>query len=128
MSANLYNPDEATTTSHGRGGAGNIAPDDTEYTDGGIVREGHPAGTYSSGRGGEGNVGHTGHKPDDHDVVPPSAQHEPPHPSEGHGVSTGRGGDGNITTSETEPSVVHQGFADKLKNKLFRTNRSGKGN
>ena len=42
--------------SHGRGGAGNINPDDTQYVDGSIVRAGpegsHGDGAYSSGRGG----------------------------------------------------------------------------
>ncbi|EQB43787.1 hypothetical protein CGLO_17517 [Colletotrichum gloeosporioides Cg-14] len=42
--------------SHGRGGAGNINPDDTQYVDGEVVRtgpvgsQGH--GAYSAGRGG----------------------------------------------------------------------------
>ncbi|KAI1733973.1 hypothetical protein F4680DRAFT_367328 [Xylaria scruposa] len=43
--------------SHGRGGAGNINPDDTQYVDGSIVRQGeegtHGDGAYSTGRGGE---------------------------------------------------------------------------
>lgn len=42
--------------SHGRGGAGNINPDDTQYVDGSIVRAGpegsHGDGAYSAGRGG----------------------------------------------------------------------------
>lgn len=42
--------------SHGRGGAGNIAVDDTQYVDGSIVRTGdvgsHGDGAYSAGRGG----------------------------------------------------------------------------
>lgn len=42
--------------SHGRGGAGNINPDDTQYVDGEIVRQGdigtHNDGAYSTGRGG----------------------------------------------------------------------------
>ncbi|KAF2963385.1 hypothetical protein GQX73_g10192 [Xylaria multiplex] len=41
--------------SHGRGGAGNINPDSTEYVDGEIVRQGevgtHGDGAYSTGRG-----------------------------------------------------------------------------
>ncbi|KAF3920842.1 hypothetical protein ABW21_db0201824 [Orbilia brochopaga] len=106
--------------SHGRGGAGNITPDETQYADGGIVHESHPAGTYTTGRGGEGNVGHGGAKSDGFDVVPESAQREAPHPSDGHGVSTGRGGEGNIvTTEEPKKSLVHEGLADKLKHKLF---------
>ncbi|RWA06153.1 hypothetical protein EKO27_g8950 [Xylaria grammica] len=43
--------------SHGRGGAGNINPDNTEYVDGEIVRQGdvgtHGDGAYSTGRGGK---------------------------------------------------------------------------
>lgn len=42
--------------SHGRGGAGNLAVDDTKYVDGEVVRSGvegsHGDGAYSSGRGG----------------------------------------------------------------------------
>ncbi len=42
--------------SHGRGGAGNINVDDTQYVDGAIVRTGaegsHGDGAYSAGRGG----------------------------------------------------------------------------
>ena len=47
----------ATEVSHGRGGAGNINPDDTQYVDGEVVRAGqegsHEDGAYSTGRGGE---------------------------------------------------------------------------
>lgn len=43
--------------SHGRGGAGNFNPDDTQYADGEVVRVGvegsHGDGVYSSGRGGK---------------------------------------------------------------------------
>lgn len=46
----------AVEVSHGRGGAGNINVDDTEYADGKVVRAGiegsHGDGAYSSGRGG----------------------------------------------------------------------------
>ncbi|EPS40958.1 hypothetical protein H072_5161 [Dactylellina haptotyla CBS 200.50] len=104
-------------SSHGRGGAGNIAPDDTEYADGGIVRAATPSGNYSTGRGGGGNVGHSENARDDHDVVPDSAQVNAPQPTEGHGVSTGRGGGGNIVTSED--GEKHVGLADKLKEKIF---------
>lgn len=42
--------------SHGRGGAGNITPDNTQYVDGEIVRAGeegsHDDGAFSTGRGG----------------------------------------------------------------------------
>lgn len=47
----------ASEVSHGRGGAGNIHPDDTPYVDGSVVRAGpegsHGDGAYSVGRGGE---------------------------------------------------------------------------
>ncbi|KAL7771276.1 hypothetical protein CFE70_001219 [Pyrenophora teres f. teres 0-1] len=53
-----------TTTpihSTGRGGAGNIGPDTSIYTDGGLVREGIQGesadGEFSTGRGGAGNIG-----------------------------------------------------------------------
>jgi hypothetical protein len=43
--------------SHGRGGAGNIHADETQYVDGSVVRSGaegsHGDGAYSVGRGGE---------------------------------------------------------------------------
>jgi hypothetical protein len=43
--------------SHGRGGAGNIAVDDTKYVDGEVVRAGpegsHADGAFSTGRGGK---------------------------------------------------------------------------
>lgn len=38
--------------SHGRGGAGNINPDDTQYMDAEIVREAEPGTGVSTGRGG----------------------------------------------------------------------------
>lgn len=47
----------APEVSHGRGGAGNINPDDTQYVDGEVVRVGvegsHGDGAFSTGRGGE---------------------------------------------------------------------------
>ena len=46
----------APEVSHGRGGAGNINPDDTKYVDGEVVRTGaigsHGDGAFSTGRGG----------------------------------------------------------------------------
>lgn len=38
--------------SHGRGGAGNITPDNTQYADAEIVREGETGTGVSTGRGG----------------------------------------------------------------------------
>ncbi|KAF3919477.1 hypothetical protein ABW20_dc0100133 [Dactylellina cionopaga] len=108
---------DAPTASHGRGGAGNITPDPTEYTDGGIVRAATPSGNFSTGRGGGGNLAHSDAKEEAHDVVPENAQRDEPHPTEGHGISTGRGGGGNIVTAEEDGH--HVGLADKIKNKLF---------
>lgn len=46
-------------------GAGNIGPDGTTYTDGGVVREGYQGesvdGEFSTGRGGAGNIGKSPH-------------------------------------------------------------------
>lgn len=42
----------APEVSHGRGGAGNITPDDTTYVDGEIVRTGDEGTAVSTGRGG----------------------------------------------------------------------------
>ncbi|KAF3905606.1 hypothetical protein AA313_de0210057 [Arthrobotrys entomopaga] len=109
------------TTSHGRGGAGNIAPDSTEYVDGGIVRVATPSGNYATGRGGTGNVGHSDAVPEAHDVIPVNARLETPPPGQGHAISTGRGGGGNMIVSEDEKEQQHQhqGLADKLKDKIF---------
>ncbi|KAL8741718.1 MAG: hypothetical protein Q9190_005707 [Brigantiaea leucoxantha] len=118
--------------SHGRGGAGNIRPDDTPYADGEIVREG-PIGTqgdgaYSTGRGGAGNIdsprvkatnkeGTTG----DADVVPETALREPGAGYENY--HTGRGGEGNIHHEkhhgEEHHEGHHEGFVDKLKHKVL---------
>merc|ERR1712169_59604 len=60
--------------SHGRGGAGNINPDDTQYVDGSIVRAGpegsHGDGAYSAGRGGAGNVERSNHVNEHKSVSP----------------------------------------------------------
>ncbi|KAK6330282.1 hypothetical protein TWF730_004777 [Orbilia blumenaviensis] len=104
-------------SSHGRGGAGNIAPDSTEYVDGGIVRTSAPSGTYNTGRGGGGNVGHSENTSEAQDIIPENAQREPVHPSPTHPVSTGRGGGGNIVTSDGE--AEHKGLAEKIKEKIF---------
>ncbi|TGZ81886.1 hypothetical protein EX30DRAFT_236653 [Ascodesmis nigricans] len=92
--------------SHGRGGAGNIAPDDTQYVDGGIHREGDPAatgGAYSAGRGGAGNIGSPAQKPlttgNDDDIIPENAkvQHH-----DDQVYHTGRGGEGNVELPKKE--------------------------
>jgi len=90
--------------SHGRGGAGNITPDETPYADGGIVREGplgdQGDGSYSAGRGGAGNISSPsirptkGKTPGDADVVPETATKVL---GEGYdNFHVGRGGEGNI--------------------------------
>lgn len=43
----------APEVSHGRGGAGNINPDDTKYADAEIVRAGEEGTGVSTGRGGK---------------------------------------------------------------------------
>ncbi|ROT35461.1 hypothetical protein SODALDRAFT_320785 [Sodiomyces alkalinus F11] len=122
--------------SHGRGGAGNIHPDDTPYADGSVVRAGpegsHGDGAYSVGRGGAGNIGDAGVKSAatgraDKDIVPPTAYRASTDGAEHH---TGRGGAGNEVkpTESANPSpdaapaggdIHHIGLADKLKFKLF---------
>jgi hypothetical protein len=67
----------AETVSHGRGGAGNINPDDTKYVDGEVVRVGeagsHGDGAFSTGRGGTTLLLCTTHLPNPI-VPPPKAQ------------------------------------------------------
>ncbi|KAI1361246.1 hypothetical protein F5Y08DRAFT_24995 [Xylaria arbuscula] len=111
--------------SHGRGGAGNINPDDTEYVDGEIVRQGdvgtHGDGAYSTGRGGTANIADTdtplGPRADK-EVVPEAALR----PSVDGDFHTGRGGHANVVHAkdgvETKPPA-NQGLADKLKHKIF---------
>ncbi|KAL9125573.1 MAG: hypothetical protein Q9217_005238 [Psora testacea] len=109
-------------SSHGRGGAGNIAPDsDTIYVDGEIVREGpigdQGDGAYSTGRGGAGNINSPGLKPTkkqpgDVDVVPETAIRRS---GEGHeNYHVGRGGEGNAHKEKHEK----HGLMDKVKEKL----------
>jgi hypothetical protein len=100
-------------------GAANIRPDDTPYTDGGIVREGREGdqgdGPYSAGRGGTGNIGgqpiEGAHAPHDSDMVPETAMRV--QKEESHHI--GRGGAGN-------EAHVHQkkeaGILDKIKSAL----------
>merc|ERR1712098_276692 len=97
--------------SHGRGGAGNIGPDSTQYVDGEIVREGvvgeHGDGAFSTGRGGAANIGSPG--------------------MEDQTFHTGRGGGGNIHKPDPPAGPKHPiGFADKLKNKLFKKKAADK--
>ncbi|KAI2614009.1 uncharacterized protein GGS25DRAFT_516863 [Hypoxylon fragiforme] len=131
--------------SHGRGGAGNINPDDTKYVDGEIVRQGpegsHGDGAFSTGRGGAANIADADKPPAairaDQEVVPEEATR----PSiDRESFHVGRGGAANVhlsaedeqrkqqqhaaskvvdspVTPGTTPS--HQGLADKLKHKIF---------
>ncbi|KAI1200920.1 hypothetical protein F5X97DRAFT_320857 [Nemania serpens] len=116
--------------SHGRGGAGNINPDDTLYVDGEIVRQGdvgtHGDGAYSTGRGGAANITdkHVPATPRaDQEVVPAEATR----PSIEGDFHTGRGGAANVVhTPEPESKAPasaakppNQGLADKLKHKIF---------
>ncbi|KAI0534252.1 hypothetical protein GGR58DRAFT_516290 [Xylaria digitata] len=116
--------------SHGRGGAGNINPDSTEYVDGEIVRQGevgtHGDGAYSTGRGGAANITdkETPAAPRaDKDVVPAEAVR----PSVDGDFHTGRGGVANVVhTPEAKEEngaaatkAPNQGLADKLKHKIF---------
>ncbi|KAI3323450.1 hypothetical protein HD806DRAFT_496726 [Xylariaceae sp. AK1471] len=119
--------------SHGRGGAGNITADNTEYVDGEIVRQGevgtHGDGTYSTGRGGAANIADK-NTPGaaaraDNEFVPPEATRAS---IEGD-FHTGRGGAANVVhvpesehaTGESGATTKNpnQGLADKLKHKIF---------
>ncbi|KAF7959570.1 hypothetical protein EAE96_001186 [Botrytis aclada] len=110
--------------SHGRGGAGNIGADSTQYVDGEIVRQGpagdHGDGAFSVGRGGAANIGSPGlpaTKRSDMDSIPDAALRPS---TDGEVVHFGRGGEGNVVNT-TKPGPQHPvGLADKLKNKLFK--------
>ncbi|KAL3419017.1 hypothetical protein PVAG01_09238 [Phlyctema vagabunda] len=116
----------STEVSHGRGGAGNIGPDSTQYVDGEIVREGvagdHHDGAFSTGRGGAANIGSPkipATERSDREAIPDAALRPGP---EGENFHVGRGGQGNIHEAEAankKKSPV--GLADKLKNKLFKS-------
>jgi hypothetical protein len=89
----------AQEVSHGRGGAGNINVDDTQYADGEVVRTGvagsHGDGAFSAGRGGAGNISDVGtptSERKDRDVVPEAAIRASQDHQDHH---TGRGGAGN---------------------------------
>ncbi|KAL2123138.1 hypothetical protein VTJ04DRAFT_3593 [Mycothermus thermophilus] len=115
--------------SHGRGGAGNINPDDTKYVDGEVVRVGvvgsHGDGAFSTGRGGAANIGDAGTPSTgraDKDVVPEAAVR----PSRDEDHHTGRGGAGNtnvvakVKSNEGKPApTAPVGLADLLKKKIF---------
>ncbi|OJJ48599.1 hypothetical protein ASPZODRAFT_1631647 [Penicilliopsis zonata CBS 506.65] len=118
--------------SHGRGGHGNIGADATQYVDGEIVREGQYGdqgdGAYSAGRGGAGNIGSphvrpSSRAPHDSEIIPELAIRD----SMDGDYHTGRGGQGNVHLDEEhrkdkekrKSGAVHEGLADKLKNKLL---------
>ncbi|KAL7628740.1 hypothetical protein AAE478_000255 [Parahypoxylon ruwenzoriense] len=132
----------APEVSHGRGGAGNINPDDTKYVDGEIVRQGeqgsHGDGAFSTGRGGAANIADADQPAAaaraDHEVVPEAATR----PSQDVDIHVGRGGAANVqlapehqkpqpqshhakvTDAPTAAPAAHnQGLADKLKHKIF---------
>ncbi|KAI1402368.1 hypothetical protein F4819DRAFT_454769 [Hypoxylon fuscum] len=129
--------------SHGRGGAGNINPDDTKYVDGEIVRQGdegsHGDGAFSTGRGGAANIADADQPPAparaDKDLVPEEATRPS---TDNESFHVGRGGAANVHLSEqdkqkhaekhtkaldTPPAPgtapANQGLADKLKHKIF---------
>ena len=104
-------------------GAANIAPDDTVYTDGEIVREGPVGdqgdGKYSSGRGGVGNVvgqpvNKAGGLPHDDDMVPETATRTAR--EESHHF--GRGGAGNTHHVHEKKGKEGGGMLDKAKHAL----------
>ncbi|KAI0102354.1 hypothetical protein F4776DRAFT_668957 [Hypoxylon sp. NC0597] len=134
--------------SHGRGGAGNITPDDTKYVDGEIVRAGpegsHGDGAFSTGRGGAANIADADKPPSsmraDREIVPEEATRPS---TDNESFHVGRGGAANVhlspqdqqkheakhqhhhgakvVDSPTAPGAAkqHQGLADKLKHKIF---------
>jgi len=106
--------------SHGRGGVGNIKPDDTQYVDGEIVHQGPEGGegAFSTGRGGAANIENPG-KPAapgaGKDVVPEAAMRPSMENADHH---VGRGGLGNEHHGKKEEQP-HVGLADKLKNMIM---------
>ncbi|KAK4457990.1 hypothetical protein QBC42DRAFT_277765 [Cladorrhinum samala] len=121
----------APEVSHGRGGAGNINPDDTKYVDGEVTRVGaegsHGDGAFSTGRGGAANIGDAGKNNSvraDKDVIPEAAIR----PSTEGDYHTGRGGAGNAKISEATQAkkaagesgaTSPVGLADRLKRKIL---------
>jgi hypothetical protein len=116
----------STEVSHGRGGAGNIKHDDTQYVDGEVVRAGvegsHGDGAYSTGRGGAANIADKGAAASarkDQDIVPEAAVRPSQDNQDFH---TGRGGAGNLHISAekaADKSSTPKSLADKLKAKIF---------
>ncbi|GAB1310835.1 hypothetical protein MFIFM68171_01045 [Madurella fahalii] len=116
----------APEVSHGRGGAGNINPDDTKYVDGEVVRVGaegsHGDGAFSTGRGGAANIGDAGVKQTtraDKDLIPEAAIRPSQDNADYH---TGRGGAGNehiANKKTTNGGEAPVGLADKWKKKIY---------
>ncbi|KAK4034814.1 hypothetical protein C8A01DRAFT_18449 [Parachaetomium inaequale] len=121
----------APEVSHGRGGAGNINPDNTKYVDGEVVRVGaegsHGDGAFSTGRGGAANIGDAGVKQvtrEDKDLVPEAAVRASLDNADYH---TGRGGAGNEHVAKKPAQdkaaagggEAPVGLADKLKRKIL---------
>ncbi|KAI1653062.1 hypothetical protein F4813DRAFT_394092 [Daldinia decipiens] len=126
--------------SHGRGGAGNINPDETKYVDGEIVRQG-PEGSHGDGAFSAANIADADKPPSamraDKDIVPEEATR----PSiDGESFHVGRGGAANVHLSEqdkqkkeekhhgaskvvdspaTPGTAPNLSLADKLKHKIF---------
>ncbi|KAI1802444.1 hypothetical protein F4811DRAFT_396880 [Daldinia bambusicola] len=98
--------------SHGRGGAGNITPDNTMYVDGEIVRQGpegsHGDGAFSTGRGGAANIADASKPPSamraDREVVPEEATRPS---TDGESFHVGRGGAANVHLSEQDKQKKH---------------------
>ena len=98
--------------------------------DGNITRTGavgdQGAGAYSGGRGGAGNIGSPGLNPTerkDAEAIPEAAL-RPSSDDQNYHVGRGGGGnihhgDGAVKKTETKPAA-ELGFADKIKNKLFK--------
>ncbi|GAO47086.1 hypothetical protein SAICODRAFT_17013 [Saitoella complicata NRRL Y-17804] len=132
---------------HGRGGAGNIGPEEwREYVDGTLDRPPVIRGAYSTGRGGGGNIETSG----DLEKARLAQDLEEPRRSTDGGnteLPAGRGGFGNIQRAlhdervhskspvpvertevhhQTEEAKVHEGFADKAKNFFHRKLADGK--
>ncbi|KAI1376290.1 hypothetical protein F4677DRAFT_419499 [Hypoxylon crocopeplum] len=90
--------------SHGRGGAGNINPDSTQYVDGEIVRQGdegsHGDGAFSTGRGGAANIADADKPPSlmraDQEIVPEEATRPS---TDAESFHVGRGGAANVHLS-----------------------------
>ncbi|RGP60052.1 hypothetical protein FSPOR_10878 [Fusarium sporotrichioides] len=110
--------------SHGRGGAGNFKPDDTEYVDGEVVRTGivgsHGDGAYSAGRGACS------------DIYPPSFLNLNWTQNVNETSTTGAGNIGDIGTPTTERKdqdvIPETAIRPSQDGRDFHTGRGGAGN